>query len=208
MRKLARVATALILAAVVLGGCGDDAGDAGDVADDGGDREPSVTPTPTETVEATDWGKPAKGPKVTGEGYTYRVPTAWADVTKQARKMQASVDTAASEKAATDGFADNISVGYQATAATLDELAVTVQDQLEPLVKDLSALDHVTIDGVEALRHSGPASSAGRSYFLEQFVALRDGRVAIITFSLGRSLPVETREGLVASVMASWSWAE
>ena len=96
MKKLAQVAATLILAAVALAGCGD-----GD--ENGGDAK-SAEPSPTrsEAIEDTDWGRPATGPQIAGDGYTYSVPKTWADITTRARSLQASVDTAASEKAATD----------------------------------------------------------------------------------------------------------
>lgn len=200
MRKLAHVATTLVLAAVALGGCGD--GEA-----DGGDETTSEpTSTPSETLADTDWGTPATGPVVTGEGYAYRVPETWGDVTGRAKKVQASVDSAAAEKAATDGFADNISVGYQSPDLTLEELESSMPTQLRSLVENLEALPHVTIDGEEALHHRGPAASGGTKYFLEQFAALQDDRLAIITFSFGRSLPAKERDAVIDSVMASWKW--
>lgn len=200
MRKLAQVTTALVLAAVVLGGCGDDDADGGDAST----SEP--TSTPSDTVEDTDWGKPATGPAITGDGYTYRVPKTWADVTKRAKAMQSSVDSAASEKAATDGFADNISVGYQSSDASLEDLEASIRRELRSLVEDLESMPPVTIDGEEALRHRGPAASAGTKYYLEQFATLKDDQIAIITFSFGRSVAAGERDALVASVMASWNW--
>jgi hypothetical protein len=201
MRKLAQVTTAMVLATLVLSGCGADAGD-------GDETDGDPTATPSAPLAATDWGRPATGPVITGTGYTYRVPKTWGDVTARAKKVQASSDSAASEKAATDGFADNISVGYQSTDATLAELEAVLPAKLRSLVKKLDTLPHVTIDGVEALHHRGLAQSAGTTYFLEQFAVLRDGRVAIINFSLGQSLPVAEREAMVASVMASWTWSD
>jgi hypothetical protein len=206
MRKLAQVTTSLMLAAVVLAGCGDD----DSKNDDAKAGEPSTTqsePTQSDSIEETDWGEPATGPEITGDGHTYRVPKGWADITERAKKLQSFVDSAASEKAATDGFADNINFGYQSTSATLDELEESLPTQLGALVKDLETLPRVTIDGVEALHHRGPAVSAGTKYFLDQFAALKEDRIAIITFSFSRDLPAGEREAIVASVMASWKWS-
>ena len=200
MKKLAQVAATLILAAVALAGCGD-----GD--ENGGDAK-SAEPSPTrsEAIEDTDWGRPANGPEIAGDGYTYSVPKDWADITTRARSLQASVDTAASEKAATDGFADNISTGYQSTDAPLDDLEEAMPAQLKGLVDDLETLPRVTVGGVESLRHRGPAVSAGTKYFLEQFAVPQDGQIAIITFSFSRDLPERQRDAVVSSVMATWKW--
>jgi hypothetical protein len=201
MRRLARVATTLALAAAVLSGCGDDDAGNGDEVSSG------PTSTPSDTLAETDWGEPATGPVIRGKGYTYRVPKTWGDVTEQAKKMQGSVDTAAAEKGATDGFADNISVGYQAFDGMLEDLRSTMATQLEILVAHLEVLPNVTMDGEESLHHRGPAASAGRKYFLEQFATLRDGRIAIITFSIASSMPAKERDAMIASIMSSWKWA-
>jgi hypothetical protein len=216
MKKLARVTTTLMLAAAVLAGCGGDdkdsndakAGDPATTQSESTQSESTLSEsTQSDSIEDTDWGESATGPEITGDGYTYRVPQGWGDVTKAARKLQSFVDSAASEKAATDGFADNINVGYQSTSATLDELEESLPTQLGALVKDLETLPRVTIDGVEALHHRGPAVSGGTKYFLDQFAALQDDRIAIITFSFSRDLPADEREALVSSMMASWKWS-
>lgn len=200
MRKLAQVAFTLLLTATVLAGCGDDNKNGSDP------KSADPSSTPSDAIEETDWGKPATGPQIAGDGYTYRIPESWADITKRARKLQASVDSAASEKAATDGFADNINTGYQTSDETLDEIEESMPAQLGGLVKDLETLPRVTVDGVESLRHRGPAVSAGTKYFLEQIAVPRDGRIAIITFSFSRDLPEKERDAVVSSVVASWKW--
>lgn len=205
MNKLARVVFTLTLAAVVLAGCGDDDND----GKDGSDAQPADPCATQSDGQEIDWGKPAAGPAVTGSDrtYTYRVPQGWADITKRAKKLQSSVDSAASEKAATDGFADNINVGFQRCDRGLDLLEDSLPDELEILAQNLEVLPRVNLDGVEALHARGPAVSDGTKYFLEQFAALKDGRVAIITFSFSRDLPEKERDTVVFSVMASWEWA-
>lgn len=205
MKKLARVVVTLTLAAVVLTGCGDD--------DNGGTDTSDATPAdPCATQsggQEVDWGKPATGPAIKGSdrSYTYRVPQDWADVTARAKKLQPSVDSAASEKAATDGFADNINVGFQRCDGGLDPVEDALPDELAILARDLEVLPRVNLDGVEAVHARGPAVSDGTKYFLERFAALKDDRVAIITFTFSRELPEKQRETAVSSVMASWKWA-
>lgn len=200
MKKLAQVASTLLIAGAVLAGCGND--------DKNGDDAKSAEPSATQSdvIEDTDWGEPATGAELTGDGYTYSVPKTWADITKRARSLQASVDSAASEKAATDGFADNINTGFQSSDMTLDALEKSMPTQLKGLVNDLETLPRVTVDGIESLHHRGPAVSAGTKYFLEQLAVPLDGRIAIITFSFSRDLPEKQRDAVVSSVMASWKW--
>jgi hypothetical protein len=201
MKKLAQATATLMLAAVVLTGCGGDK--------KGNNEAKAADPCATQSsVRETDWGKPATGPLVTGTDrtYSYRVPNSWADITKRAAKVQPSVDSAASEKAATDGFADNIDVGFQRCDRGLDLLEDSLPNEFKLIVKNLEVLPRVTVDGTEALHVRGPAVSAGTNYFLEQFAALKDGRIALITFSFGRDLPASKRDAMVSSVMASWKW--
>ena len=200
MKKLARVTTALMLAAVVLAGCGGDEKSTGDPQN----ADPSTTES--DPIAETDWGKPATGPVISGDGYTYRAPKGWRDVTRGARSVQSMVDSAASEKAATGGFAENVTVGFQASGASLDQLEEAVPARLGSMVKDLQTLPRVTIDGVESLHFRGPAVSAGTKYFLEQLDAVQDDRIAIIIFSFSRDLPAGKRDAVVSSVMASWKW--
>jgi hypothetical protein len=200
MKKLARVTTVLMLAAAVLAGCGGD----DQRSDDPQAGDPSTATA--DTVEETDWGKPATGPVISGDGYTYRAPQGWGDVTKGARSVQSMVDSAASEKAATGGFAENVTVGFQSSGASLDQLEEAVPARLGSMVKDLETLPRVTIDGVESLHFRGPAVSAGTKYFLEQLDVVEDDRIAIIIFSFSRDLPARKRDVIVSTVMASWKW--
>ena len=113
MKKLARVTTALMLAAVVLAGCGGDEKSTGDPQN----ADPSTTES--DPIAETDWGKPATGPVISGDGYTYRAPKGWRDVTRGARSVQSMVDSAASEKAATGGFAEQYNKGAKSLPGVL-----------------------------------------------------------------------------------------
>lgn len=230
MKKIAQITATLLLSSLVLAGCGDDDKDSGSAGDPASEtpssetseetsetpseetsEETSEEPTEEESAETpeSDFGDPATGATIKGDGYTYKIPGNWQDITAEAKQVQGTVDSAAGEANPSDGFRDNINVGFdQAQGASLDQLKASVPDQLKSLVKDLEVLDHVTIDGLEAIHHRGAAALGQTRYFLEQFAAIDDqDRIAIITFSFSRDVKPADRDKVINSVLASWKWA-
>ena len=216
MKRLARLTATVVLGSLVLAGCGnDDSGSAsGDKATSGSSpsesTSESATGSPTETTSASESGGPLKG-DIVGKGYAFDLPDGWSDTTKKAKTLQASIDTAATEDNPSNGFADNLNVGYNNVGeATLEQLEATVPDQLKNLVKqgDLEVLPHTEIAGVEAIHHRAPAQLGQTKYFLEQYAAITDeGNLAIITFSFARDVPKAQRDDVISTVIDSWQWA-
>jgi hypothetical protein len=199
----------LLLTATLLVGCGGNDDTSGD------DPSPDPSATASESPSATpalrsDFGKPATGPRMKGKTYSYRLPKGWQDATKQAKSRQEFVDTAGSEPTRTDGFVDNVNVGFEsAPGATLDQLEDSIPLQLGSLVKKVQMLPRVSLDGIDAIHHSGPAELGPDKYFLDQFITLEeDGTITIVTFSLSRGLAPKERNRLVDSVIASWHWTD
>ena len=217
MKRLAHLTATVVLGSLVLAGCGndDDSGSAsGDKATSGSSpsesTSESATASPTETTSASESGGPLKG-DIVGKGYAFDLPDGWSDTTKKAKTLQASIDTAATEDNPSNGFADNLNVGYNNVGeATLEQLEATVPDQLKNLVKegDLEVLPHTEIAGVEAIHHRAPAQLGQTKYFLEQYAAITDeGNLAIITFSFARDVPKAQRDDVISTVIDSWQWA-
>ena len=217
MKRLARLTATVVLGSLVLAGCGndDDSGSAsGDKATSGSSpsesTSESATGSPTETTSASESGGPLKG-DIVGKGYAFDLPDGWSDTTKKAKTLQASIDTAATEDNPSNGFADNLNVGYNNVGeATLEQLEATVPDQLKNLVKegDLDVLPRTEIAGVEAIHHRAPAQLGQTKYFLEQYAAITDeGNLAIITFSFARDVPESERNDVISTVIDSWQWA-
>jgi hypothetical protein len=148
---------------------------------------------------------------IVGKGYAYDLPEGWSDSTKQARQLQASIDTAATEDEPENGFADNLNVGYQtASGATLDQLEAAVPSQLSSIVAkgDLDVLPRTELGGVEAIHHRAPAELGATKYFLEQYAAVTDdGDIAIVTFSFSRDVSETERDKVISAVTGSWEWA-
>lgn len=210
MNRLAAAASAALLSLSLVSACGGDSDDASSSASSPTpSSSESSSPSPTETtLTDTDFGAPAKGAKVKGDGYTYRMPATWKDITADARTTVKQIDSAAGEASFDDGFRDTVNVSFdRAPGGTLDELEASVPDQLAKVVKKLDLRPRVVIDGVEALHYRGMAHDGATKYFLVQFATIdEDGRITIITFSLSPGLKKADREKVVNPVLASWRW--
>ena len=217
MKRLARLTATVVLGSLVLAGCGndDDSGStSGGKATSGSSASESTsesaTESPSETTSESESGGPLEG-DIVGKGYAFDLPDGWSDTTKKAKTLQATIDTAATEDNPSNGFADNLNVGYNNVGeATLDQLEATVPGQLKNLVKegDLDVLPHTEIAGVEAIHHRAPAQLGQTKYFLEQYAAITDeGNLAIITFSFARDVPESERNDVISTVIDSWQWA-
>ena len=211
---LPRLAAAALLGTLVLAGCGNDDPDtasSGGAATSSASESDSAAETPSAEASINAAPKADLKGDIVGKGYAYDLPEGWVDTTKEARELQASIDTAAAEKEPADGFSDNLNVGYQAgSSATLEQLEASVPSQLANLVKkgDLEVLPRTEVGGVEAIHHRAPAQLGSTDYFLEQFAAVTDdGDIAIITFSFSRKVPKAERDKVISTVIDSWQWA-
>jgi len=217
MKKLARLTATVVLGSLVLAGCGndDDPGStSGGKATSGSSASETASETATESPSETPSESESSGPlegDIVGKGYAFDLPDGWSDTTKKAKTLQATIDTAATEDNPSNGFADNLNVGYNNVGeATLDQLEATVPDQLKNLVKegDLDVLPRTEVGGVEAIHHRAPAALGQTKYFLEQYAAITDeGNLAIITFSFARDVPESERNDVISTVIDSWQWA-
>ena len=215
--KPATALAALLLAVPTVASCGGDnsADPALSGASDATPSAPESQDAVSESASAealtnTDFGAPAKGAKVEGKRYSYRIPTSWKAITKDAREVQKNIDTAAGEAQFSDGFQDSVNVTFDKTAAgtTQEELAASVPDQLDKLVKKLDVRANVVIDGVEFIHYRGRLVNGASKYFLDQFVSIDEsGRITIVTFSFSPDLAVKPRQKVVDSVLATWAWA-
>lgn len=231
MKKLANITAAVLLSSLVLAGCGDDSDS--DASGTAGDAASETSESPSEEssddsseeasddasadasddadesdLEDTDFGKPAPGAKVKGADYSYTIPKEWKEITQEAKKIQPSVDTAAGEAQQTDTFRDNVNVGFnKAPGATLEQLEASVPQQLKQLAPKVKTLDHVVIDGQEAIHHRGVAALKNTKYFLEQFATVDDdGKVMIITFSFSPDVKAAERDKVINGVLAGWKF--
>ncbi|MDN5895815.1 MAG: DUF1795 domain-containing protein [Nocardioides sp.] len=223
MKKLANLTAAVLVSSLVLAGCGDSdkdakssddaasqtsespSDDASDNASEDGAEDPSADSSDdTDDTAKSDFGKPADGATVKGAGYSYSIPSDWKDITKEAKKVQQSVDTAAGVAKPSGTFRSNLNVGINdAPGTTLDQLEKAVPAQLKSMSPNLKSLPRVSIDGHEAIHHRGDASQQGTKYFLEQFATIDDdGKVMILTFSFDPDTKQADRDKVINSVLA------
>lgn len=215
MKHVASTTVATLLTLTLVTACGDDSADksAGKDTDANSSASSSATPSassdqPEDALTDTNFGAPAKGARIKGAGYTYRIPASWTDITASAKGVQRSIDSAAGESVFTDGFRDTLTVNFdKAPGGTLADLEASVPGQLARTVKKLVVQPHVAIQGVEAIHHRGRVTKGTTKYFLDQFVTIdEDGRITIITFSFSLELAKKLRDKTVDSVLASWRW--
>ena len=217
MKRLARLTATVVLGSLVLAGCGNDddpgstsGGKATSSSSASESTSESASESPSETASESEPSGPLEG-DIVGKGYAFDLPDGWSDTTKKAKSLQASIDTAATEDSPSNGFADNLNVGYNNVGeATLDQLEATVPSQLKKLVQkgDLEVLPRTDIAGVEAIHHRAPAALGSTKYFLEQYAAITDeGNMAIVTFSFSREVPESERNDVISTVLDSWQWA-
>ncbi|CAM3483753.1 hypothetical protein NODU109028_19040 [Nocardioides dubius] len=202
-----------VLTLASLTGCGGDGDDkpkdaeATSSASTEASASPSATPSEPE-AQSVDFGKPAKGPKIKGTAYRYRVPKTWVEDTAGARELDADIDTAAWERDGRDGFRNNVAVTYiVASGGDLDGLEESVTEQLSEQAKSLETLERVFIDGRAAAHHRGTMKAEPTAYLLDQYSVIdEDGKVTVIGFSYPASLAAKKRDEITHSILASWKW--
>jgi len=201
----------LVLPLALLTACGDGGDDTTDA-----DPSPSASPTPSATPTASesptakevDFGKPAKGPKIGGSTYSYRVPVGWIDNTASAREVNSEIDTSGAEADGSDGFRNNVTVtSIVATGGNLDDLEADITIQLQDVAKEIEQRDRIILDGQPMARHVGLIKAKPVNYLLDQLSGIdEDGRVTVIAFSYARDVPAKERTRLTNAVLASWRW--
>ncbi|MFS3130808.1 hypothetical protein ACLM5J_20565 [Nocardioides sp. Bht2] len=208
------LASALTIASLTgCGGSDDKKKDAGSEPSSEASSAPESSSTPSETPtepEATtvDFGKPAKGPKIRGNGYRFRVPASWVEDTAGAKELDGDIDTAAWERDGKDGFRNNVAVTYiVASGGDLDGLEESITEQLTAEASKLETLDRVFIDARPATHHRGTMKASPAPYLLDQYAVIDDeGRVTVIGFSYPTTLAAKKRDAITNSILASWKW--
>ena len=130
--RLAGLTATLLISTLALAACGDDS-DSGSKSGDPG----SSTASPSESESATESESASASASQTtldgdmvGAGYAYDLPDGWKDTTKQAKKLQATIDTAAAEAEPDDGNLAIITFSFsrEVPEAKRNEVISTVID--------------------------------------------------------------------------------
>ena len=209
-RTVATTAASLLLAAGLLGACG------GDGDEESGPQEtPSATPTASQSPTAVEtpearkvkFGKPAKGTRIKGSTYTFRVPDGWLDNTASAREVDSEIDASGAESDGADGFRNNVTVtSIVATGGNLDDLEADITLQLENVAKKISQEERVMLAGRPMAHHVG-VLKGNPPYHVEQYSGIdEEGRVTVIAFNFAHNTPAKARERSTNAILASWKW--
>lgn len=209
-RTAATTAASLLLAAGLLGACGGDGDEeSGSEATPSATATPSQSPTASETPEAekVKFGKPAKGARIKGATYTFRIPENWIDNTASAREIDSEIDASGAEADGADGFRDNVTVtSIVATGGNLDDLEADITLQLESVARKITQEDRILLAGHPMAHHVG-VLKGNPPYHVDQYSGIDDeGRVTVIAFNFARDTPAKARKRTTHAILASWKW--
>lgn len=201
-RRAAALTTLVTTLTLTLGACGSSD------SDGGSDQDSSKESSKTTDAPSFD-AKPATGDTVKGTNYSYVIPESWA--VPKSPPAGFDPDSLAVDRKPTGSFANNINVLRQSPApsgVTIDKLNDELGDELTKQgAKDVVTQKPVTIDGEPATHVSLSQSLNGAKNLTEQYYALRDGAMYVITFSYGTDVSQADRDEIAGSVLTTWSWA-
>lgn len=203
--KTTSAAALLVSAALLLAGCG---GQAGDTAASG-DAGTSSSSSPSASAPSVE---PASGETITGSGYTFSVPEGWAVPDQELPGMnKVDVFVADLTDASADGFADNVNVVLSPSprAVTADEVETLGVTELEEQAgaTDVTVRERTTIAGSESSHLSASVDQQGVTYNVDQFYPANDDQTYVITFSFSPDVTDADRAAVYDAVLASWAWA-
>lgn len=185
---LKRLAATVVLAALVLAGCG------------GKDPEPKA---------AEPSSPAATGPLQTADAFTFRAPEGW----KSGDESQApsiNFEALAIDKEHRNGFSDNVNVLQEPALVRYDNLDDRVAAAKKGLAslqpKNLTVESPVRIDGENAAALSADAQQDAVKYVILQYYVVHAKKGYVITFSYSPSRSAEKRREIAESVAASWKW--
>jgi hypothetical protein len=212
----------LVLAGLLLGvvGCGGGATPAREVGDPVARTTDSGAPEPGAT-RSSKAGRPEQPPKkkkkkkdssaaadssFVGDGYGFDTLDGWTDATDRLRALQPTIDLAAVEPDAADGFADNVNVIVSPWSGSLGALEKQAVTELDAVATDIRVQSRVTIGGTAAGHLTSRITFGKQSVGSDQYLALRDGRAFLITFAVEASKSAQERQRIISAVLDSWVW--
>jgi hypothetical protein len=193
----AAVGAVLMLA---LAACG--SGDNSETATDTGVASGSNSPAPTSP--SSDPGvKPASGPALTAQGFSFRAPKGWADVTDRAETgVLLSAAHAADEQPL------SITVRRVAPGPTSSSAAVSKATALlkQADATHIHAVEDTTVGGNPAAHVVGVQNLRGTHYQLDVFY-VRTPKVGwALMFATDQYTTGERRDAMLASVLETCHW--
>lgn len=163
----------------------------------------STAPRPTPLSAA-----PARGARITGQGYTFRIPQGWRDVTARV-DHHGGVDRAAGARVADHGFNSNVNVVVTPgalTPAQIIQVTRSIEQRIRPSAPSYAVRPPVLVAGEHAGHLAGLRSRAEPPYWLEQYVLSHGHRAYVVSFSFSPRVPAAQRRHAIDAVLASWTW--
>ncbi|MCK6079129.1 hypothetical protein KZX37_00680 [Microbacterium sp. EYE_5] len=190
MLRITSAIAALVLAALVMTGCG-------------GRSDAETPPSATSDLPAI---APADGETVAGEAYGFTLPQGWgfpdgAPDTFDETTFAAFLDDQ-------DDFADNLNIITSPAGEVSPEQVESVGvDELEGAgATDVTVLDRVTAAGQETAHLTAGFEQDGVEYQIDQYYLTDAGQTYIVTFSFSPDVSQEDRDQIAQSVLATWQW--
>jgi hypothetical protein len=150
----------------------------------------------------------AKGERISGTGYIYRVPKGWGRPPQDPPGFD--LDSLAVNLRDNDGFTDNVNVLLSPVGVMTPERAEdAAENELTAAgAKDISVNDRITVAGSETAHLTAVGSINDRGYRIEQFYPTDNDQTFIVTFSFSTSVTVGDRAKVTDPLLASWAWTD
>lgn len=164
---------------------------------------PTAVPPPAPVTAA-----PAHGARLTGRGYSFRLPRGWRDVTRTV-DHRGGVDRAAGARVADHGFNSNVNVVVTRGALTPAQIAQvtrSIEQRIRRTAPSYAVRRPVLVAGEHAGHLAGLRSRAEPPYWLEQYVLSHRRRAYVVSFSFSPHVPAAERHHVIGAVLASWTW--
>lgn len=194
--RVAAVVTLLAVLAVLAASC------------TGEDEQGSTAGTPaTDGTTSTTSETAAGGPRATGTGYNFGLPSGWRDATARAKAIDARLDLLVTGKV-TERFATNANVVIEPSrGASLTDYVAAAREQLEPGLKArlLGESEQLSVAGTPAATYEYTFTQNGTPIHASQVLMVRGDNAYVLTFSAHEQAFSDDKPAL-DQIVASWSW--
>ncbi|HET7385373.1 MAG TPA: hypothetical protein VFJ19_01765 [Nocardioidaceae bacterium] len=174
---------------------------------------PSDTTAPAKTTKTDKTHKSSTrasaAPRLGGEGYSFALPSGWADATSQFKSLSPLIDVAAKDTTGTPGRAgSNINVIVRAVpkSASIDDGAKTFYQQLKARSKSVRRLPDTQVAGARSLHFVGIVSAVNLDMHDEQFDFIHGSHLYVVTVTFPPTAKPSARSHVVHALVDSWSW--
>ena len=198
---------ALLIAALVLTGCGT----SGQPSSDGGpsSSRPTTTTTASSPAAGTDAGTTLPGGEVTSRSgsYTVTAPPGWGEATDQAGSDIPGLDLVLLSSKKVSRFSNNLVVITTAgDAAVVDQELEKGRTQMASADREVGDAGDVQIAGVTAKGFTTKFEQKGVRITARSYAMTRDGKVYLLTLSSSQDDAANALRAF-GEITDSWKWS-